>query len=365
MQATRAKKNGDDVEEAARRADAEEADENAVTRIIRSYVRVFSLAVFFGSALLLMFVVTQESEQANATVPQLFWKIGEEILKGLLAASAVAFLYDWVLKSATEREMRDTIRKEVSFLKGMDEKFASARMSLDNLCEDLRVIKFRSGGDEPEAQTAYLKEFIMTRLPAGFLAANQSNYYHLGVHARFRTCYFGDKVRFVLAEIGRTNDTSADDLIFYWQIGEWPSKTLEEKWLEVASLRVAGEAWTQVRRAVEDGTIVAEFQKPASSKPPHGRIVTYEYDVKIVDNLVSPADLTLYIDYKIVRPTIRVDARLLGTKAVTPSLSPTLNALTSKYINAPEGDGTCEVFIEDEVARGATLKFTIKGHSIP
>lgn len=338
-------------------------DENTVTKLIRNYVRTFSVAVFAVSALVLVvFVFPQERDYAAYTNKELGWKIFEEILKGLLAASAVAFLYDWVLKAATQRETRDYIRKEVGFLNGLDEKFAAAERALNNLCGDLRAIKFKSDGDDMEAQTAYLKEFILRPLPADFSSVNPNLYYHLCVHARFRACYFGEKVSFVLTRVGNIPKNPPDDWIFYWQISTWPSKTLETNWLQVTNLRVGGETWTESFRRVMGETIVVEFHRPETSELPPAGVITYEYDVKIIDNYVTPADLTLYIDYKLVRPTIRVDARALSRTDVVPILNPQMDALISKYFNAPEGDGTCEVFVEGEVAPGASVKFAILGN---
>lgn len=342
---------------------------------LRKLIRFVSLAVFLAAALGLFFVLPRVKEYAGATPEQIYWKLGEEILKGLLAASVVALLYDWLLKRETEEQMVQIIRKEFRSLRELRTEFtgavkelksesANARTSLDVLCQDLLKIKYLSNGDDPEGQTAYLKELILAPLRPGFLEGSRDEFYQVHVHSRCRRLYSGDRVYFILNVVGNTSNFNfpVSDVIFNWTVDQWPSTDLQVEWLEVKNLRVGGAIWTQTRRSAQGQAIVAEFEKPAGSSSSRSHIVTYEYDVKVIDNFTSPRSLKLHMDYKLIRPTLRVDARGLGATAVSYEIKPSeVEALYNESV----GDGTCELFIEDAVKPGTTVFFTVKGQQLP
>lgn len=308
-----------------------------VIRFIRRNIRLFSGVVFALSALLLLVAFTQEKHfLVDPDKPEIepWLKIVEEILKGLMAASAVAFLYDWILKLETTEEMTQIIRHE------------------------LDTIKHQSKGADHNTLIDHLIEFIFAPLEDADL---RENFCRMSVHCRYVTGYKGDDVRLMLSG-PVDDDTPRRDLskfVFNWELDALPPGPVNEQWLEVTNLRVDREDWGRPEREVAGDTIVVKFRKPKNVKARPGRFVVYEFDLRTIENGTHPR-IMYFINNRMVNPTFRVDARLLKAKSVRSNLAAGARSVTQgQYVRAPEGMGTCQMFVNDLI-EGGVATFTVR-----
>ena len=311
-----------------------------IIRFIRRNVRFFSALVFASSALLLLIAFSQEKHflaEPNKTDVEPWLKVIEETLKGILAASAVAFLYDWILKLETTTEMADIIHHEIEAVK-----YISRGASFDTLID-------------------HSIEFIFTPLEGMSLGERQNGFCRMSVHCKYVTGYHGDEVKLVLLTPSENNNELNIDssCIFYWELDASPSDTIDKQWLDITSLRIDKEPWLEHQRYIEGNALVVKFRKPRNVRPRRSKFVTYEFDLRTIEDNV-PLQKTYFINHRMVNPTFRIDARQLKAKSIRsifPSRS--TNILQGQYVRAPEGNGTCQIFVNDSIEPGGAVTFTI------
>jgi hypothetical protein len=83
--------------------------ESPLLRRFIAHLRLVSLALFTFAALCLLGVLMLERTFETNRDALLWLKMLEEVPKGVLAASAVAFLYDWLLKLENADQMREAV----------------------------------------------------------------------------------------------------------------------------------------------------------------------------------------------------------------------------------------------------------------
>jgi hypothetical protein len=318
-----------------------------VIRFIRRNILLFSGVIFATSALLLLVAISQEKHftvAPNKADVEPWLAVLEEIFKGLLAASAVAFLYDWILKLESTEEIRYIIQSE------------------------LETLKFGMKGAEPNSQFDHSIEFIFSPLNDIPLGEQQNHFCRMSVHCRFLSGHSGDEVKFMLLTSGEHRELPKDNTpcLFYWDLDEPPSTAPNEQWFEVTNLQIDNELWTKVQPQIENGIITVRFRKPKSIRVPRKQFVTYDFDIRTIENYSPPKTFSFFISQKMINSIFRVDARPLKARGVRSNISASSKKiLQSKYVRAPEADGTCQMLVNDVLEPGGAITFTIIGDALP
>jgi hypothetical protein len=311
-------------------------------RLARRNILLFSLLVFAVSASLLLGLFFYERNLAAAAggreVGPLL-KVLEEMLKGLLAASAVAFLYDWVLKLEAGEQTRQIIRDEIE------------------------AVKYGEHAAESGTQLDHLIEFIFAPLDDDTVTDGRGRFCRLSIHCRFLSERPQDELTLMLLS---PNDASrglpeGPPCIFHWELDDSPPGPPSERWLQVSNLRIAGEQWARAGSSVNDGAVVVRFRRPKGSGSRRSRLVVYEFDLRTIELLTAPKNFNFSVQRRMINATFRLDARPLGAKTVRINLSTgkKVDATQSPYVRAPEGEGTCQLFIRDVLEPGTVAIFTI------
>jgi hypothetical protein len=311
---------------------------NRIENVIRKHIRLFSILLFLAAALLLLLVFSLQKQYTSSPDIQSWWKVLEEIPKGILAASAVALLYDWVLKGESEALLVSTIRGE------------------------LERIKFNADTVHSTVKVDSLIELVFSPLEDNFLPEHKKKFCRLNVHSRFVARYLGNELKLgLISSEDNAHPIRTDPFcIGYWALDEYPTSQANDGWMDVPNLRIEGVEWPLQKKINNGSNIILSFKRPKNFVLPPSKIVSYEFDVRTITNLISPKTITIFVHERRLRPTWRVDARPLKAKSVKSNLNTNLeNVFQGPYVNAPEGKGTCQVFVNDWVEPGTNLNFTI------
>lgn len=315
-------------------------------RTIRRNILLFSGIVFAVSALLLLVAITQESRftvSPNKADVEPWLEVVEEILKGLLAASAVAFLFDWILKLESNEQLEQIIQ------------------------DKLETFKFSVLGADSDSKLEHSVEIIFSPLTDIKLIGEQHRFCRMSVHCNFLSKYFGDEVKVMFFISGVNSELyTAPYCIFYWLFDEPPLSNPSEQWLEVTNFQVDGNRWDVGESHLENSVIIVKCRRPRKVPRPRNQFVTYSFDVRTLDNYSPPKNFSYVIDKKMINPIFRVDARPLKAKEVRASIASFSNSkkiLQHRYVSTPEADGTCQVYVNGILEQGQTLNFTIVGNA--
>lgn len=305
-------------------------------RLIQRHFLLFSASVFAISALLLMAVLMLQRNTAQADA--LLWlRLAEEILKGLLAAAAVAFLFDWVLKLESREQLRDIVRDEL----------ATIRDGISEISPDTRV--------------DYLMEIMLAKRERDFWGKPRTGLCKMVMHNRFSGKYFGDEARFALVTHVKLLEDFARDpsCLFRWHYDLDLTKgdEIHPDWLQVERFCVDGVEW-EGSKATDEQSIVYTFRKPHGFKPLSTRRVTYEFDLQTIRGSTARQVIGLHVYYRLTRPTFRFDTRALGGRNVL--IEHNLrghHVVEGPYFQADEGKGTYQVFVDGTVDVGSDVIF--------
>lgn len=318
-------------------------------RIIRKNILLFSGIVFAVSALLLLVAISQEPRftvSPNKADVEPWLEAVEEVLKGLLAASAVAFLYDWILKLESNEQLEQIIQ------------------------DKLETFKFSVLGVDSDSKLNHSVEIIFSPLTdIQLMQEDKHRFCRMSVHCRFLSKYFGDEIKVMFFISGVTSELqTTPPCIFYWLFDEPPVSNPSEKWLEVTNFQVDGNRWDVGEPRLENNVITVKCRRPRKDSSPRNHIVTYSFDIRTLDNYSPPKNFSYVIDKKMINPMFRVDARPLKAKEVRASVVSFSNPKKfshRNYVSAPEANGTCQVNVDGILEKGQTLTFTIIGNAIP
>lgn len=317
------------------------ADDSYVLTLIRKHIRLFSAFLFLLAVVALLILLPLE-ESSDGKEYEVWVKVGSEIAKGLIAASAVSFLYDWLLKLDADEQLKRIVRNAVQ------DGVATPRAE-----------------DVPER--TLLDSFMeVVCLPLqNPTMPDSARFCTLQVHHRFRARYYGDEVRIALGTRPESVATLRDDAscIFFWKIDDAPASEPQEAWLEAKSLKVNGTLW-DAAKCIEDGNIICTFKRPKQSPSAAGMLAVYEMEVTTIENCPSPLTLNFIVDRTYVRPTWRIDARAINAKSVTPTMStPVAQLAKNWFLDAPGVTGICQVFVNDTLKpEGGFLQFLVSRH---
>jgi hypothetical protein len=307
-----------------------------LSRLIQRHFLLFSASVFAISALLLLavFMLQRNAMQADA---QLWLRLAEEVLKGLLAAAAVAFLFDWILKLESREQLRGIVRDE------------------------LAVLKDGIGQAGPDTRLDYCVEIILARREKDFWGKPCPGLIKMGLHNRFSSKYLGDEARFALVTDARLLEDLARDsaCLFRWHYDLDVAKgdRMHPNWLIVERFRVDGVDWEGTKTTTER-SIVVTFRKPRDFKVPASGRVTYEFDLQTIRGSTARQVIGFHLYSRLARPTFRLDARALGGRNV--SIEHNLHGqkvLEGPYFLSDEGRGTYQVFVDGTVEAGNDITF--------
>jgi len=300
--------------------------ESRVKHLIRKNIRLFSGLLFVASTLLLFGVYTLQ----RISLPQdiVTWlRVAEEVLKGLLAAAAVTFLYDWILREESAEQISVALSEELQ--------------------KQLSGLKARLGG---YTRYDYVFEALLGPLEEeGYPKTVQRRFCRLCVHTRFRSPYLGDTVSFALLRTREQIEQMRQlpTCLFRWQLDIFPSDQLDESWMDVTNFRVSGQTWIMKKVKVSNDSVIVTFRRTGPLPHPPSDVL-YEFDLRTI--MTVDGDLVLvdyYNFYILIRPTFRLDARPLGVKRVYADMSFGLsNVLQGPYVNAPEGAGTWQIYVD-------------------
>ena len=318
----------------------------SLMRLIRRNILFFSGIVFAVSALLLLIAISLESRftiSPNKADVEPLLEVVEEILKGLLVAAAVAFLYDWILKLESNEQLKQIIH------------------------DKLETFNFSALGADSDSKLNHSVEIIFSPLTHLQLAKDQDRFCRMSVHCKFQSKYFGDEVKVMFFISGVNSELyKAPYCIFYWQFDEPPLSNPSEQWLEVIDFQVDGNKWDVGDARLENNVITVKCRKPRKISPPRNHFVTYSFDIRTIDNYSPPKNFSYIIDTKMINPIFRIDARPLKAKVVRATITSFPNSkkiLQRKYVLAPEAEGTCQVYVDRILEQGQTLNFTIIGNA--
>jgi hypothetical protein len=315
-----------------------------IMRFIRRNLLLFSALVFSISALLLFIAFSQEKNAlVDPSKPEIepWLKVAEEILAGLMTASAVAFLYDWILKLETKAEMTGIIRNEIEGL------------------------KYSVKGADLDTQVDHLTEWMFLPIAAGDDSEEglRERFCRLSIHYRSNGKYLGDEATFVSFPSGRykPNNLPPNTLYFHELISP-PSESLDKKWFDVTSLKVNGADWKKTEHKVENDMILVKFIKPTEQDLRTPQRVNYEFNTRTIERNVFPKTLNYYVRKRMINTAFRVDARAIRAQAVNSRIAPEPDGVVQgPCLGPPEGEGTCQMFVGGPIEGGATVTFEITG----
>jgi hypothetical protein len=133
----------------------------------------------------------------------------------------------------------------------------------------------------------------------------------------------------------------------------------------VNNFHVLGQTWVKEKTKATDDSIVLSFRRTSRLvEPPDDAI--YEFDLRTIEMIRGDVvTVGYYIYYTLIRPTFRVDARPLGASNVRADLTfGTRNVLQGQYVNAPEGVGTWQIYVEGNLEPIQSIQFHASGIAV-
>ena len=316
-------------------------DKLQIKRLIRKNILLFSGLLFVASAFLLFGVYAIQRTSLNQDVVR-WLRVAEEVLKGLLAAAAVTFLYDWILSEENAEGISVAVSQELQ--------------------RQLSGLKARLGG---YARYDYVFEALLHPLQEDSYPKNTGvSFCRFCVHTRFHSPYLGDTVTFALVrtreQIGQLRKDP--NCLFRWQLDTFPSDHLDEDWMDVTNLRVSGQTWEKQKVEISDDAVIVTFRRTAPLPHPPADVL-YEFDLRTIEVVRGNIMLVdFYVFYTLIKPTFRVDARSLGVKRIYADMSfDPCNAVQGQYIvNAQESAGTWQVYVDGILEPIQTIRFFLE-----
>jgi hypothetical protein len=132
--------------------------------------------------------------------------------------------------------------------------------------------------------------------------------------------------------------------------------------LEVTNFRVMGQTWVKEKTKITDDSIVVSFRRTSRLVDLPDDVI-YEFDLRTIE-VIEGGTVTVdyYGFYTLIRPTFRLDARPLGAKNVRVDLTfDTRNVLQGPYVNAPEGLGTWQIYVDANLEPIQSIRFYASG----
>jgi len=316
-------------------------DKSKIKHLVRKNILLFSGLLFVISTLLLFGVYTIQ----RTPVPQdiMIWlQVGEEVLKGLLAAAAVTFLYDWILREESAQQISVAVSQALQ--------------------EQLSGLKARSAG---YTRYDYVFEALLHPFEETSYSRDvQQRFCRFCVHTRFRSPYLGDTVRFALVRTREQVEQLRKDpsCLFRWQLDTFPSDDLDETWMDVTNFRVSDQTWKKEKVKISDDAVIVTFRRTSPLQRPPSDVL-YEFDLRTIDVIRGTLALVdHYTFYTLIRPTFRIDGRPLGAKNIYADMSfDPQNVLQGPYVNAQESAGTWQIYVDGILEPIQTIRFYVEG----
>lgn len=317
-------------------------DTKTIKLLIVRNTRLFSGLLFAISTLLLFGIHTFE----RLSPPQeiIVWlQVADEVLKGLLAAAAVTFLYDWILKE------ENAAQTTLAVSEGL-QKFSTVGLGAKLT---------------PHTRAEYLYEAVLHPFEGESVEqASPRRFCRLCIHSRFRSVYLGDRVTFALVSTREQVESlrRSPECLFRWQSDHLPLGRLGEPWLDVTNFRVMGQTWAKEKTKISDDSIIVSFRRTSRLVDPPDD-VAYEFDLRTVEAIQGDAvSVDFYGFYTLTRPTFRFDARALHAKDVRADITfDTHNVFQGQYVSTPEGLGTWQVYVNGNLEPIQSIRFFASG----
>jgi len=316
-----------------------ENNESRIKILIRKNILLFSSLLFVTSTLLLFVLFAIQKTTLSQEIA-MWLLVAEEVLKGLLAAAAVTFLYDWILREESAEQVSVAVSRE--------------------LRKQLSLFKAKL---ESHVRYDYVFEALLYPLEEGSYSNDIRNRFcRLYIRSRFRSPYLGDTVTFALVRTREQVDQLRRDpnCLFRWQLDTLPSDHLDESFLDVTHFQVLGQIWEKKEAKISNDAVIVTYHRTSPLlNPPID--VLYEFELRTIEVIQGNVVLVDYYSfYTLINPTFRVDARSLGSRNIMADISfEADNVLQGPYIKAPEGAGTWEIYVDGILDPIQTIRFLI------